>query len=155
MGVGDSIMLSASDELAAHAVDVNAEVGRQFSTGVSVVKRLASNDRLPRVVIVHLGTNGYVQPEDCDELVRSAPHRRIFLVSIVVPRDWEDANNEVLNACAAAYERVHMIRWAVHSREQPGWYADDGYHLNADGQSAFAAFLASEVRETLVGLRAG
>jgi hypothetical protein len=154
LGVGDSIMLSASDELSAFEVDVNAEVGRQFSKGVSVVRRLANHDRLPRIVVVHLGTNGYVQPEDCVELVLSAPHRRIFLVSLVVPRDWEDPNNEVLNACAASYERVHMLRWAVFSKDHPEWFADDGYHINAEGQEAYAGFLVDGVRETLARVRA-
>lgn len=152
-GVGDSIMLSAEDELAEYDIAINAEVGRQFSTGVSVVRRLANNDVLPRNVIVHLGTNGYVQPDDCDRLVEVAPGRRIFLTTIKVPRDWQDPNNEVLNACAQRYDRVFVVRWYMHSKDHPEWYATNGYHLNADGQAEFASYLHGEVRQVLARLR--
>src|ERR687894_198376 len=59
-GVGDSIMLSASSELADYGFDTNGEVGRRVSAGVGVVKRLATHDKLPRNLVVHLGTNGPV-----------------------------------------------------------------------------------------------
>jgi hypothetical protein len=152
-GVGDSIMLSSSDELAPYGVGVDAEVGRQFSEGLPVVRRLVRREELPRNLIVHLGTNGYVQPEDCDKLVALAPGRRIFLTSIRVPRDWQDPNNDVLNACAARYDRVFMLRWAAESRNHPEWFASDGYHLNATGQQAYADLLYGDVREVLRALR--
>jgi hypothetical protein len=153
-GVGDSIMLSAADELSGYGIDVNAEVGRQFSAGLPVVRRLATNDRLPRNVIVHLGTNGYVQPEDCDALVALAPQRRIFLVTVRVPRDWQDPNNEVLNDCAGRYDRVFVIRWFMATRDHPEWFATDGYHLNAEGQQAYASYLDGRVDTTLARIRA-
>lgn len=152
-GVGDSIMLSASDELAVYGVGVDAEVGRQFPEAFAVVRRLVRREELPRNLIVHLGTNGYVQPEDCDKLVSLAPGRRIFLTSVRVPRDWQDPNNDVLNACAARYDRVFMLRWAAESRNHPEWFASDGYHLNAIGQQAYADLLHGDVREVLRTLR--
>jgi hypothetical protein len=154
-GVGDSIMLSASEELAVHGVGVNAEVGRQFSEGLPVVRRLANNDRLPRNVVVHLGTNGYVQPSDCDALVSLAPNRRIFLTTVRVPRDWQDPNNDVLNACAARYDRVFVIRWFMFSKDHPEWFAADGYHLNAEGQQAYADLIDGDVTTVLRSLRRG
>jgi hypothetical protein len=152
-GVGDSIMLSASDELDQFGWKVNAEVGRQFSTGVRVVRRRATRGTLPRRVIVHLGTNGAIDPDDCDALVATAgPRRRVFLVTVKVPRGWQDANNDVLQACAAAYEKVHLIRWFGHSHRHGDWFAEDGYHLNATGQDEYASFLQAKVHVTLASL---
>lgn len=140
-GVGDSIMLSSSDELAPFEIGVNAEVSRRFDAGIDVVRRLANRDKLPRRLIVHLGTNGPVTRELCDEMVAAAPHRRIFLVTVRVPLPAQDPNNEVLRECAAAYDRVHVIRWYRYSAGHPEWFADDGYHLSAEGQDVYAAYL--------------
>lgn len=152
-GVGDSIMLSAEDELAAYDVGINAEVGRQFSEAIPIVRRLVKNERLPRNVIVHLGTNGYIQQGDCDRLVELATGRRIFLVTIKVPREWQTPNNDLLNGCAATYERVFIIRWFAYSNDHPEWFAEDGYHPNADGQQAYADLIDGDVTKVLKALR--
>jgi hypothetical protein len=155
IGVGDSIMLSAEDDLDPFGVVVNAEVGRQFAEGLHVVRRLAMHDRLPRQVVVHLGTNGYVDPADCDELIAWAgPHRHVFLVTVRVPMEWEEPNNDVLHKCAARADNAFVIRWFAYSDGHPEWFAEGGYHLNEEGQAAYAAFLDANVDDTLASLRA-
>ena len=153
-GVGDSIMLSASDELAPIGYVVNAEVGRQFSAGLDVVRRKAVHGTLPRTVVVHLGTNGPIPTDGCEQLVAAAGTRRIFVLTVKVPRPWELANNELLRACAASSERVFIVRWYAKATAHPEWLADDGYHLSADGQTAYAALIDRVVDDTLASLRA-
>jgi hypothetical protein len=153
--VGDSIALSASDELQQLDYGVNAKVGRQFGSGVWIVRHEAELGTLPRRVIVHLGTNGTIDPDDCDRLVAGAgPARRVFLVTIKVPRSWELPNNETLRACASRSDKVHVIRWWSKSHDHPEWFADDGYHPNADGQRVFARYVDREVDAVLAVLRA-
>ena len=119
-GVGDSIMLSAKPELRPLGYGVNASVGRQFGAGVWIVRHKAEDGTLPKRVIVHLGTNGTIDPGDCDRLVGYAgPKRRVFLMTITVPRAWEEPNNETLNACANAHDKVHVIRWWSKSPRPP------------------------------------
>jgi len=152
VGVGDSIMLSAKDELNAYDVHVHAKVGRQFSEGVAVVQRLKEDGLLAKRVFVHLGTNGPVDPADCDQAVAIAgPVRRVFLVTNKVPRTWQDTNNDVLNACAAAYDNVWVIRWFAYSTGHPHWFADDRYHLSAEGLAIYADYLDAQVRRILAG----
>ena len=154
--VGDSIALSATDELQRLDYAVNAKVGRQFGPGVWIVRHEAALGTLPRRVIVHLGTNGTIDPDDCDRLVAGAgPVRRVFLVTIKVPRSWELPNNDTLRACASRHDKVHVIRWWSKSHDRPEWFADDGYHLNADGQRVFARFVDREVDAVLAALRSG
>ncbi len=153
LGVGDSIMLSSSDELGAYGTPVNAKVGRQFSEGLHAVRVLEQEGLLPKRVIVHLGTNGWIDPADCEALVEAAgPSWRVFLVTIRVPRDWMRPNNLTLQACAAAYDRVHLIRWAMLSGPHPEWFADDGYHLNPDGQAEYAAYIDARVDAILASI---
>lgn len=154
-GVGDSIMRSADDELGAFGWRTNAEVGRQFSAGATLIVRKAARGTLPTRMIVHLGTNGPIDPDDCATVVDAAAKgRRLFLVTVRVPRGWQDDNNEILRACAASSRRVHVIRWFAHSDRHDEWYADDGYHLNADGQAAYATYLEARVDAILEAVRA-
>jgi hypothetical protein len=39
------------------------------------------------------------------------------------------------------------------SGRHPEWFADDGYHLNADGQTAYARYLGEQVDAILASLR--
>ena len=153
-GVGDSIMLSSRDELAVDGIPVNAKVGRQFDEGLRVIRWKASHGTLPKRVIVHLGTNGWIDPTACDTMIGLVGHsRRVFLVTIRVPRDWMDPNNDLLRSCAASNDRVHLIRWSMVSGRHPEWFSDDGYHLNAEGQTAYADYLDRTVDTILASLR--
>jgi hypothetical protein len=156
LGVGDSIMLSARDELLELGIEVRAKVGRRFDEGLARVRRLAAAGTLPRSVIVHLGTNGWIDAADCDSLVDvvGRRRRRLFLVTVRVPRAWMEQNNAVLRACAASHDRAHLIRWAMLSGRHPEWFSDDGYHLNAVGQERYARYLDRRVDEVLASLRA-
>lgn len=150
LGVGDSIMLSAEDDLLAHHVHVNAVVGRQFDEGLLFLKRLAARDSLPSVIIVHLGTNGPIDPSACDAVTRLAgTSRRVFLLTLWVPRPWEVPNNAIIDACAGTEPRVNVIRWHDRSVGHPGWFAGDGYHLTPLGQRSYAAIVVGAVRGVL------
>ena len=153
-GIGDSIMLSAKPELRGYGVRANAKVGRQFDQGLGVVRRMVAADTLPKRVIVHLGTNGWIDPSSCDVLLDEIGHsRRVFLVTVRVPRDWMRPNNRLLRSCAASNDKVELIRWAMVSGRHPEWFADDGYHPNADGQAAYAAYLDEQVDAILAALK--
>ncbi|HSL10350.1 MAG TPA: hypothetical protein VLA82_03440 [Actinomycetota bacterium] len=155
-GIGDSIMLSASSELADYGFGTNAEVGRRFDVGVRIVRRLATHAKLPRNVVVHLGTNGPVDPDDCAALIGLAPKRQIYLVNVRVPRDWQDDVNATLRACARPYERVHHLNWWKKSGPHlDEWLAKDGFHLTAEGRAGYAAWIDERVDRVVRALRTG
>ena len=144
--IGDSVMLGARDDLIARGFRVNAQVSRQFRDVVPLVRELAAGGHLPADLIVHLGTNGAIDGADCDRLVRVAgPDRRIFLVTVKVPRPYRDPNNARLNACAHRHDNVSIIDWYALSRYHTGWFYSDGYHLRPVGRHAYAALLDRSV----------
>ena len=144
--IGDSVMLGARDDLIARGFRVNAQVDRQFRDVVPLVRELAAGGHLPVNVIVHLGTNGAIDGDDCDRLVRVAgPDRRIFLVTVKVPRPYRDPNNARLRACAHRHDNVSIIDWYGLSRYHVGWFYSDGYHLRPVGRNAYAALLDRSV----------
>jgi hypothetical protein len=142
IGIGDSVMRGARTQLRARGFTVNATVSRQFSEGVDLVERLASNGELPRRVVVHLGNNGYLSMESCHQLVDAVGRRELALVNLRLPRSWRRENNDRLERCARGAPNVHVVDWSGHARGHDAWFADDGYHLTTLGARRYAGYLA-------------
>lgn len=146
--LGDSVMLGARPQLIARGVRVDAVESRQFHSGIALLRAARAAGRLPRNVIVHLGTNGTASLADCRALVDIAgPGRRVFLVTVHGPRSWMRADNVQLTACAAAYpdRRVVLVNWDRAASHHPGWFYGDGIHLNGSGRVAYAALVTKVV----------
>lgn len=144
--LGDSVMLGARDQLKARGFTVDAKVSRQASAGPAILRKLG--DRLPRDVIVHFGTNGSYPLKTCEDLVRIAgPERRVFLVTVKVPRAWEETNNRMLRTCASRFPkgRATVVDWHWASSRRPGWLYADGYHLRPDGAKHFARIMSEAI----------
>ncbi len=147
LAIGDSIMLSASSSIraAVPGISVDARQNRQFTEGVAIVRGLAAAGGIPSTVLVHLGTNGLVTPDRCDELLGMLPGRRVLLVNVEVPRSWETDTNEALADCARRHG-AELVDWRAVADERA--LASDGYHLSSDGHELFAATLAAALDHT-------
>jgi hypothetical protein len=141
--IGDSVMLSAAEELRGRGIRVNAVVSRQFRDAVGLIRRLRADGRLRRKVIIHLGHNGIlIDPADCDRIAELAGARRtVFLVTLKIPRWYRETQNGRLAACASRHGNTTLLDWFAYSHDHPAWFADDGYHLSPRGQTRYAAFV--------------
>jgi lysophospholipase L1-like esterase len=143
--IGDSVMVGAREELTARGIRVNAVVSRQFRDAVGIVERLKANGRLRRKVIIHLGNNGtLIDGDDCDRISQVAgAGRTVYLVNLKIPRSYRRIQNERLAACARRRANTDLLNWYAYSHDHPSWFAADGFHLSALGQTKYAAFVAS------------
>jgi hypothetical protein len=152
LAVGDSLMVSVRPLMSSQGFVVHAKVGRQFSTAPGIVRSFGS--RLPRNVVVELGTNGTVSLEACRAVIRAAGRsRRVFLVTPRVPRTWEAGNIRTLRRCDASFasSRVRIIDWHAYSAGHREWFAGDKVHLSASGRRAFSRLIDQSVDR--LGLR--
>jgi hypothetical protein len=146
LGIGDSVMLGAKGELHARGFRiVDAVISRQFYSARSRVVYWKRQGKLPRNVVIHLGNNGIVELSDCYQAVQAAGDRHVFLVNLKVPRSWRIVDNHRLHRCAQRFGNAYLIDWYGHSHDHPGWFARDGYHLTASGQTAYAAFISHRI----------
>jgi len=145
-GFGDSVMLGARGELAARGIRIDAVVSRQFSKLPRLIRARRNAGRLPPKVIIHVGNNGYIDPADCDKAVRAAQGRRVYLVTLKVPRGWRPTNNARLRACANRHSNASLVDWFDYSINRSSWFAHDLYHLTRTGARRYAAFIASRTR---------
>ena len=156
LAVGDSVMLGARPALKDRGFAVDAAVSRQSYSGPALLR--AKGSRLPRNVVVHLGTNGSFPLDTCRKLVRAAgPDRRVFLVTVSVPRSWEAGNNRVIRSCSGSFApgRVTVVDWKAQAQRNPGWFYSDRVHLKPAGAQAFARLIDAAVDAAVARDRAG
>lgn len=140
--VGDSVLLGASRLLKASlpGVDVHATMGWQAADVIRELKALQAAHQLRDVVLLHLGTNGYVtEPQLREMLTLLANCKRVVLVNTHVPRRWMDANNDLIDSVAPDFPNVVVVRWNDVSDNHPDDFVSDGVHLTVPGMRSYVA----------------
>jgi lysophospholipase L1-like esterase len=146
LAIGDSVMLGAQTQLKARGFRVDATVSRQSYSGPALLR--AKGSSLPRTVVVHLGTNGSFPLDVCRRIVRNAgPDRQVFLVTVHVPRSWQDSNNAAIRRCDRSFaaDRVTVVDWHSAATRNPGWLYRDRVHLTPAGARGFARLIDQAV----------
>jgi peptidoglycan/LPS O-acetylase OafA/YrhL len=146
--VGDSVMLGAAAALAASVpnLDLDAKVGRQMSAALDILRADRDAGRLGNVVVVHMGSNGYLTRGDFDEMMRIlAGVQRVIVLNDKVPRPWEDSNDALLADAAAAYPTVRLVDWRGASTPHPELFWDDATHLRPQGAQFYAELVAQHL----------
>jgi peptidoglycan/LPS O-acetylase OafA/YrhL len=154
LAIGDSVMLAAAPELerTLPGIYIDAKVSRAMIAGVAMVRRLAAIDRLRPVVIVALGTNGPVAPDQIRALRTAIGDRWLVLVNVFEQRPWEHEVNTTLAAAASRYRNVLLVNWhaAIEHRTRLLW--SDGIHPQPSGGWVYARVVRAVV---LAALRSG
>lgn len=146
--VGDSVMLASAGGLLERmpGVAVDAEVSRSLRAGVAIVDRLADRGELRDYVVVGLGTNGPVDPDDLARLKEDlGADRTLVLVTAHAPRDWIPGVNEELESFAAHTPGVVIADWSSAIADHEDLLAGDGIHPGARGGERYAAAVADAI----------
>jgi peptidoglycan/LPS O-acetylase OafA/YrhL len=145
--VGDSVMLGAAqalqDTIGADRVTVDAEESRQFSAGVDKLQEYRDTGQLGQEVVVQLGTNGTVNPDDFDRMMDVLKGvKRVVVLNAHVPRPWEDQVNQTLADGVKRYKNAVLIDWHTIAGDHPEFFWDDGIHLRPEGAQYYAQLVA-------------
>ena len=147
--VGDSVMLAAAPELhaAMPGIYIDAQVSRQMSAGLEVVRQLAADGLLRPVVVVGLGTNGTVTSAQIGELhALVGPDRHLVLVNVFVPLAWENEVNQTLAGAALRYPNVLVVDWKTAIEHRTNLLWGDGVHPQSDGGALYARLVQAVAR---------
>lgn len=149
--VGDSVMLASAPELTAAFPEIwiDADVSRSFAFGVGLTEQLAAAGQLRPVLVVGLGTNGPVDDDDLDRLLRTAGDRRMVIVNAYADRWWIPEVNQKLRAFADAHRGVTLADWEAAIPLVPGGLAGDDIHPNPSGGEAYAQAVQAALDELL------
>jgi peptidoglycan/LPS O-acetylase OafA/YrhL/lysophospholipase L1-like esterase len=151
--VGDSVMLGSKDAMVkilnqvvgggSDVTVVDAAESRQYTAGVDEVQTLKDQGLLGDRVVVHLGTNGEIDPGQFERLMGIlAGAKRVVIVNVKAPRPWEAPDNDTLANEVKKYKNAVLVDWNKIGNENPGWFYNDGIHLNPAGRLAYAELVA-------------
>lgn len=149
LAVGDSVMVGAAQLLADQGFTVDAIESRMFQDVLALTRTLRDDQRLGSVVVIQLGNNGLIDPDDLPQLMDTlaeVPH--VLLLTIDVPTQWSDPNNALIRQAASIYPNVSVLDWeALNDSCAGSCFYDDGFHLRPDGQQYYVDLIAAAINE--------
>ena len=142
--VGDSVLVASTPALdqVLPGIEINAQVGRQFSTGLQVIESLKAAGQLRPIVVMALGTNGTVTTQEIGQLYAEiGPHRLLVLVNTYEARSWEQEVNAALATAAHSHPGTVLADWydTIDHRTDLLW--PDGIHPQPAGGAVYAKML--------------
>lgn len=145
--VGDSVMLGAELGLRQRFadIDLDAEVGRQVDEVVEEISARAEAGSLRPTVVVHAGNNGTIPDGALDRLLDVVGERQLILLTVSVPRRWEEQVNDSLRSFAETHSEVGLVDWSRVASAEIGLKGEDDVHLTGTGVARYAELVAREV----------
>jgi hypothetical protein len=140
--LGDSVLLGASDHLAkrVEGLEIDAAIGRQGKDGLNRLHELKERNGLADIVVIHLGTNGYLYEAQVREVMALlSTVRQVVFVNVKAPRRWEKSNNDLLKSLSADFPNVKLIDWWAIGQKQKKYFGKDHIHLTKKGVRAMTA----------------
>jgi hypothetical protein len=139
--VGESVMLGAKPVLDARGITTVAEVSKGPDWELEQLRLAKTKYRLTHGVVIQLGTNGSVTPEQYEAvLAEVADVPRVVVMTVKAPKPWIDGNNEIIRALPATHPNVVVLDWQVRAEEVAGHLSnsvDGGVHLSDDTAKQF------------------
>ncbi|MFA9216480.1 MAG: acyltransferase family protein [Sphingomonadaceae bacterium] len=134
--IGDSVLLGAKSHLTKTlpGIRVDAEVGRQASQGLKVLQQWRSQSGHASTVLVHLGTNGYINEAQFRALLAElADRKQVLVINVHANRRWTAPNNELIRRLPADFPNLRVIDWNAVAADHPDYFVKDGIHLTSKG----------------------
>lgn len=147
--IGDSVFLGAAPsfkKLFPHA-SIDAKVSRQVRHGLEIARKLKKKGKLGNIVIISLGTNGTFNSATGQELIDYlGGERTIYWIDAYGEKlDIQKEVNRTIHQLVKKNSNVHLIPWSQEGKKHPGWFYQDGTHLNLKGQEGFSRFIQKNI----------
>lgn len=151
--IGDSIMQGASpmmDDVLGKDIYIDAARKRKMEDVPDLVRTLAREGHLSRVVVIHLGSNRpFEDPvfDDVMEALLAQDVERVIFINVHRPIGWEKYVNERFAEGVVRWTRAELIDWDAMAHGEPGWFIRDGTHLSYAGSEAYVNAIQAKLNE--------
>ena len=126
---------------------IDALINRQLSECAGIYGTYADSGAVGDVVVIALGTNGYIDDADIDALMgRIGNDKNVWFVTTRSQTDFVEHNNDVLKRASERYPNVSIIDWyAISESLGEDVFDGDGTHLTPDGAAKYAQMIKDAV----------
>jgi len=145
---GDSVILGSTKNIQEvfPKIIMDADVGRQLYDSAELLKKLEKKNQLKDDVILALGSNGYANAAQFDELMDIIGDRKVYLINVCVPTQrWQNDNNDLFKQMAKKYDNISLVDWYGLSNKQTAWFREDQVHPNDVGRVEYTTLLAKKI----------
>jgi lysophospholipase L1-like esterase len=151
LAIGDSPMLLALADLAQVGYRANARGCRQYPEGLELIKKQKKDGRLPRLVVIALGSNGVITEGDLRKALDLVGKKRTL--GLVTPREsGGGAGHDAQLVREFAHDhknRTYLLDWVEYSAGHSAWFQPDGLHLTFEGADAMARLFKKALKKVL------
>ena len=126
---------------------IDAMVSRPFSEGEVLYQQYRDVGAVGDVLVIALGTNGYLQDGDIDSLMNViGSEQRVWFINTRSQTDFFEQNNETIRRATERYDNAELIDWYAQSAALgEGVFDGDGTHLTIDGCRDYAQMIKDAV----------
>ena len=137
VGIGDSIMLGAIDELQSKFPNgyFDAAVSRTAYVANGIIRDLSYSGLLGDPVVINLGANGDCDNATKDLIMSNLGNRKVFWLNVT--NDYSVGVNANLNSYASRFNNLYVIDWNSISSGHPEYFVADCIHLTYEGKKAY------------------
>ena len=137
VGVGDSVMLGATDDLYKQFKNgyFDAKVSRSTWAAKDIIKNLKESDMLGETIVLNLGANGDCSTTCKEEIIAMCDGHQIFWLTVT--NDADVHVNDKLKELAFEHDNLHIIDWNSISKNKKEYFYADGIHLTPKGRIAY------------------
>ena len=133
--IGDSVMLAVTDQLAEAFPYglVDAQGSRSPAEGLAVYESVRDEGKAGDTVVFACGTNWGLDQDMIDQVISEVgSDTQLWFVTMRMPDDSRDDDNQLLYEAAEKYDNVGVIDWYALSKDEDGWFSGDGIHIGGN-----------------------
>ena len=148
VGIGDSVMLGAVDNLYAMFPNgyFDAKISRTAWVVGGIIEDLVNKNMLGEPVIINLGANGDCSKSCKVNIIKQCEGRDIFWINTT---NLPNVNSNLL-ALSKEYDNVHLIDWYTMSRGHEEYFYSDGIHLTGVGRKVYTEAIYNAIHDVYV-----
>lgn len=126
---------------------IDAVKNRYFGEAIDLLRQYKQAGAVGDVLVIALGTNGYVPDEESEELMAEiGDEQRVWFVNTRSQTDFMEDSNASLQRCVDRHANAELIDWCGISGELGEYVFDgDGTHLTLDGCKEYAQMIRDSV----------
>ena len=149
--IGDSVAAGCENEFYRVFPYGHSDAAVNRNIWESPYQFYADNGQVGEYVVFCLGTNNAVIDEQVDEMLSNVgDDKKVILVNVRCPRDWEAQTNQALaNAQKKHSNVVALVDWYNASAGHDEYFYEDGIHVNAVGAEAYVSLIQQAIQDSI------
>ena len=147
VAVGDSVIINADSYIRRFIPNfyLDGEVGRDMTSGPSVLASLIGSVGESDTYLISLGSNGSANPADMDAIMAQTGNSDVYFINTSHTQPYMDYVNNSIAEYTKNHDRAHLIDWRSYIKDRPDYLAADRTHPNIPGSDAFAKLIMRAV----------